>query len=267
MPVVRANGIDQHVLVQGEGPAILFVHGFPLDHTMWRWQYGRFTRSHRVIAPDLRGFGKTPPGDAPASMELYADDLAALLDELNIAEPVVLCGLSMGGYVAWQFIRRHGHRLAGLVLCDTRAAADTPEIKETRGQLAEHVLASGTATLAESIPEKLFSEVTREKQPQLLEETKRVILKTPPEGVAAAARAMAARPDMNDLLPAIDVPTLVVVGADDRLSPPAEMRQLAAAIPAAEFVEIDNAGHMTPLEASAKFNLVMQQFLDQVPAR
>ncbi|MFG0336108.1 MAG: alpha/beta fold hydrolase [Maioricimonas sp. JB049] len=266
MSVVRANGIDQHVLVQGEGPAILFVHGFPLDHTMWRWQYGRFTRSHRVIAPDLRGFGKTPPGETPASMELYADDLAALLDELNIAEPVVLCGLSMGGYIAWQFIRRHGHRLAGLVLCDTRAVADTPDGKTAREQLAEHVIASGTATLAESMLEKLFSEATREKQPQLLEETKRIILKTSPEGVAAAARAMASRPDMTELLPAIDVPTLVVVGSDDKLSPPAEMRQLAAAIPAADFVEIEGAGHMTPLEAPAKFNVAMQRFLDQIPA-
>jgi len=265
MSVVRANGIDQHVLVQGEGAPILFVHGFPLDHTMWRWQVGRFTRSHRVIAPDLRGFGQTPAGPDKVSMELFADDLAALLDELNVAEPVVLCGLSMGGYIAWQFVRRHRHRLAGLVLCDTRATADTPEIQQNRSQTAEHVLASGTATLAESIPGKLFSAVTSERQPQLIDETKKVILRTSPQGIAAAALGMADRADMTNLLPEIDIPTLVVVGADDQLTPPAEMQQLADAIPGAEFVVIENAGHMAPLESAGKFNLAMQQFLDRVP--
>src|SRR5688500_5812427 len=128
MPIISIGSSSFHVLEQGRGQLLLLVHGFPLDHTMWRAQVSDLAQDHRVIAPDLRGFGQSSPitaDDAVVTMAQYADDLAALLCALNINEPVTFCGFSMGGYIAWQFAARHANQLGRLILCDTKAAADT----------------------------------------------------------------------------------------------------------------------------------------------
>ena len=154
----------------GQGWPILFVHGFPLDHTMWREQLADLSRDHRCIAPDLRGFGQSTVTEGKVTMEQFADDLAALLDGLAITEPVVLCGLSMGGYVAWQFARQHATRLKALILCDTRAVPDSAEAAANRLKLADDVVRSGPELVANAMLPKFFSERESNRRSILKEE-------------------------------------------------------------------------------------------------
>ena len=255
-----------HVQRLGEGPVLLLVHGFPLDHTMWQGQIADLSQSFCVIAPDLRGFGQSPVTHGEVTMDQMAGDLAELLDRLNIHQPICLCGLSMGGYVAWQFWSRFAPRLSRLILCDTRAAADTVEVARGRLLMAQTVENEGPAQVAEIMLPKLFSPTAFAEQPQLVEQTRDVILRTSPHGIAAAQRGMAQRPDMTGRLSQIDVPTLVVCGQYDVISPPSEMQQLAQAMPRARYVEIPCAGHMAPLEQPAAVNAAIGEFLASVPA-
>ncbi len=151
MKRVAIRGVEWNVWDEGTGEALLLVHGFPLDHTMWAGQLEAFSTRYRVIAPDLRGFGGSQSSDASVSMEQFADDLAELLAALKINEPVVLCGLSMGGYVALQFVKQHADRLKALVLCDTRAAADSAEAAANRLSMAQRVLSEGAEVAAEAM--------------------------------------------------------------------------------------------------------------------
>jgi pimeloyl-ACP methyl ester carboxylesterase len=250
---------------RGTGPLVLLVHGFPLDHTMWSSQIEAIAQNWRVIAPDLRGFGQSTLGSADprtgVSMERYADDLAELLDIVGITEPIVLAGFSMGGYVAWQFVRKYSSRLRGLIQCDTRAAADTEEARAGRLKMADNVAEWGSARVAEMMGPKLLAPRTFEQQPAVVAAVRQVVERTSPAAIAAAQRGMAARPDVTDLLPAIKVPTLIVVGAEDAISPPTEMKSIATAIPNAQFVQIPESGHMTTMENPAAVNRAMTQFL------
>jgi 3-oxoadipate enol-lactonase len=295
---LSVGGARLSCLDRGRGLPLLFVHGFPFDHTMWAGQSEVLSSQYRVIAPDLRGFGRSLPerpfgccaqiggrkgdrsnlperpfgccaqiGPVPFSastavtMGQFADDLAAMLDVLGVNEPIVYCGLSMGGYIALQFWRKYADRLRGLVLCDTRAAADAPEVAAARQAAADRVLAEGVAPLVETMLPRLFSEATQRQRPELVEALRRVMLASPPEGVAAASRGMAVRPDMTAALGDIRCPTLVVVGQEDGISTAAEMRGIAEAIPAATFVEIPAAGHVSPLENPAAVNAAILDFL------
>ena len=253
---------------RGSGPPILLVHGFPLDHTMWAAQVDALADRWRVLAPDLRGFGQSPLGDADPhhgiSMEQYADDLAGLLDALQIREPVVLVGFSMGGYIAWQFVRKYCVRLRALIQCDTRAAADNDEGRAGRLKMAEHVAEWGAARVAEMMGPKLFAPRTFETRPEIFAAVRRVVENTSPAAIAAAQRGMAARPDVTAMLPTISVPTLVVAGAEDAISPPAEMKTIAAAIPNAQFVQIPDAGHMTTMENPEAVNAALRSFMEKI---
>lgn len=244
-----------------EGPTLLLVHGFPLDHTMWRKQLAVLSDSCRVLAPDLRGFGQSDVTPGVVTMQQHADDLLALLDVLVIREPVIFCGLSMGGYVAWQFALRHRARLAKLVLCDTRAVADTPDAAKGRLATAQKVLSEGPQVLVDAMLPKFFGPDTAKYQPEIVKATRKVILDTSREGSAAALRGMAERPDVTDQLPNIDVPALVICGQHDAISPVAEMRGIAAKLAAAEFVEIPGAGHMAPLENADAVNDALSKFI------
>lgn len=247
-------------------PVLLFVHGFPLTHAMWREQVEAFRATYRVLVPDLRGFGQSEVTPGTVGMDRFAADLDCLLDALGINEPIVLCGLSMGGYIAFQFVQKYAARLRGLVLCDTRAAADTPDARKGRAQLAADVLANGPAPAADAMLPRLCGPKTLGERPGILPFLKEMILANSPAGIAAALGGMAARPDMRPLLPTIAVPTLVLVGADDVISPPAEMRELAAAIPDAEFAIVPSAGHMAPLEDPAAANAALARFLKRLPS-
>jgi pimeloyl-ACP methyl ester carboxylesterase len=253
---------------RGTGTPVLLVHGFPLDHTMWDAQIDALSEHYRVIAPDLRGYGesKTSSGkpDAAARMEEYAKDLVELLDALKITEPVAFVGLSMGGYIAWQFMRNHGDRVRALVLLDTRAAADTDEARAGRHKMAENVEAWGSGRIAEIMGPKLFLPSTFEEKPHLVAAVRHIVEKTPPAAIAAAALGMAERPDMAGFLPSIKVPTLVICGEGDAISPPAEMKSVAATIPNSKYVEIPDAGHMTTMENPEAVNAALLDFLKDV---
>lgn len=258
---IHLDGIHLHIADAGTGPPLLLVHGFPLDHRMWQAQIDGFKSTHRVIAPDLRGFGGSDVTEGTVPMERIADDLAALLDALEVSEPVTLCGLSMGGYIAWQFFQRHRPRLSRLILCDTKAAADTPEARQSRLETAARVLEEGPDFLAENMPPKLFAQQTIETRPDIVEGVQSVIRKTHPHGIAAASLGMAARPDATGLLEQIDVPALVIVGIEDRISTVEEMRSIAETIPSAKFCEVARAGHMAPLENPGDVNAAIRQFV------
>jgi len=253
---------------RGEGMPVPLVHGFPLDHTMWNAQIDALADCCRVIAPDLRGFGQSSLGDADpkvgVSMERYADDLAEFLDVLAIHEPIVVVGFSMGGYVAWQFVRKHGSRLQALVQCDTKAAADTDEARAARLKMADQISEWGSARVAEMMGPKLLAKRSFEVNPDVVAEVRRVVVATSPAAIACAQRGMASRPDMTGLLPGIGLPALVVVGQEDAISPPAEMRPIADAIPNAKFVEIEGAGHMTTMENPKAVNEALRSFLEKI---
>jgi 3-oxoadipate enol-lactonase len=250
---------------RGTGIPVVLLHGFPLDHSMWASQIDALADVARVIAPDLRGCGQTPLGSIDLShgvtMAQHADDVAELLDVLAVSEPVVLCGFSMGGYAAWQFVAKYPQRLRALVQCDTRAVADTEEARAGRIKMAENVAEWGSGRVAEMMGPKLFAPATFQKLPEVVQAVRGVVERTPPAGIAAAQRGMAARPDVTGLLPKINVPTLVIVGEHDAISPPAEMNTIAAAIPGAQFVVIPGAGHMSTMENPAAVNAALLGFL------
>ena len=253
----------------GAGRPLVLLHAFPLNASMWAPQREELASTARVICPDARGFGGSalPPDADPPSLDALADDLAAILDARRIEVPVVLGGLSMGGYVAMAFWRRHRARVAALVLADTKASADTEATAANRERIAREVVAAGTsAQLVEEMLPLLLGKTTREQRPHVYGRVKALIETAPPYAVAWAQRAMAARPDSFGDLRAVDVPTLVIVGAEDELSPPAEAQAIAAAIPGAELVTIDGAGHLSAMELPAAFNLALQGFVAGLPA-
>jgi 3-oxoadipate enol-lactonase len=259
---ISIGGCHLRVAQRGSGRPLLLVHGFPLDHSMWNGQLEGLSSSCRVIAPDLRGFGGSGgEGEPVLRMEQFADDLARLLDAMKIEQPVTFCGLSMGGYVGWQFWSRHRDRLARLILCDTRAVADTQEGARQRLETADRVLREGSGVVAEAMRSKLFAPGTWSEAPELVESTMRVMQGASPQVVAAALRGMAERPDFSPLLAQIDVPTLVVCGEHDAISSPAEMQAMARAIPTGRYAEIAGAGHVAPLEKPAAVNAVLLKFL------
>lgn len=244
-----------------EGPVLLFVHGFPLNHAQWESQFLHFAASYRVIAPDLRGLGsgRITDNDAVITMERHADDLNLLLDELHITEPVVYIGLSMGGYVAWQMVKKYAQRLRGLVLCDTRVAADTLEQAQARHQLADETIKTGTSLKIEEVMLPRLLPATADHS--LADAIRQMARSASPTGLAATLRGMAARIDANSLLPSIKIPTLAISGEHDVISPPAEMAVWAGKIPEARFVTLPGVGHMTPMEAPHEFNQLLTESL------
>ncbi|MCE9555349.1 MAG: alpha/beta hydrolase [Planctomycetes bacterium] len=250
------------VVDQGQGPPLLLVHGFPLDHTLWQNQIEPLAANYRVIAPDLRGIGQSSAvSAAPLTMAAFADDLANLLDAIEVREPIHYCGLSMGGYIAWEFWRRHPQRLRSLILCDTKAAADTPETAATREQWAVDVLRSGTTVVEQAILPKLMAPATYQQQPAVGEQVRRMLLDTRPETFAAGQRGMALRIDMRPYLGEIRLPTLLIVGSEDAISPPQEMHAMAEAIAGSRLITIPKVGHLTSLEAPDEFTAAVLEFL------
>jgi pimeloyl-ACP methyl ester carboxylesterase len=243
----------------GRGAALLLVHGWPHDHTLWAGQSSGLATRARVVAPDLRGFGGSSVV-GPYSIDQYADDLAAFLDVLGV-ERAVVCGLSMGGYIALAMLRRHPARVRALILADTRATADTAEGREKRARMIAFAEKNGVAALAEQQLAAQVGGTTLETRPELGESLKRMMASAPLEGVLGAQRAMSARPDSTVLLQQITIPTLVVGGAEDSITPPEELRALAAAIPGSCFELLASAGHVAPYERPAAFNHLVSDFL------
>jgi pimeloyl-ACP methyl ester carboxylesterase len=252
----------------GQGPPVVLLHGFPLHGGMWDAQRDFLCPNYRVIVPDLRGFGDSglDAGDVEAGVGMadYAGDVMAQLDALQVTEPVVLAGFSMGGYVAWQIALNHPRRLRALIPCDTRAAADTPEARAGRLAMAHETLSRQSSELALAMVPKLLAEGTRANRPELVRRTEAMISRSSAPGIAAAQRGMASRPDVGPRLGEIHCPVLCLGGAEDAISPPAEMSAIAAAVPRGEWVEIPSAGHLAPWENELAVNAAVGDFLDRI---
>lgn len=257
---LTVNGVNLAVDVRGsEGTAILFIHGYPFDRTMWQHQLGHLEGLRRV-APDLRGMGLSDAPDLGYSMTTYADDLAALLDTLAI-DDVVLCGFSLGGYIAFEFVRRWRKRVRGLILMDTRADADAPDARRMRDAQATLVRDRGPEAVAEVLLPKLLADAGAAGS-SVAARVRNMILATPVAGMVGALGAMRDRPDSTALLPTLaGIPTLIVVGDADQITPPDEAQAMAEAIPGARFAVIAGAGHVPPLEQPAETSRVIAEFV------
>jgi len=263
--VARVRGIELAYTDEGRGPAVVFLHGFPFDRTMWRGQVERLSPDFRVIAPDLRGHGGTTHTREPATMEDMAEDVIALLDELNVPRAVV-CGLSMGGYVALALYRAHPSRVRALVLADTRAKADNEEARRAREENAQRALAEGMQPIVESMLPKLLSQRTREGEPEVVARVCEMMSGVIPEGAAAALRGMALRRDQTDLLSKLDVPVLIIVGSEDAVTPPSEAEAMHALIEGSRLRVIEGAGHVSNVERPEEFDRALAEFLEGLPS-
>lgn len=254
----RDIGYDDH----GIGLPIIFLHAFPLNRSMW----SEVTRSlldeklFRLVALDWRGFGESDITSALSTMEDLADDVAGLMDVLGMQQ-AVLCGLSMGGYVAFAFLRKYPHRVKGLLLADTRPGLDTDEVRANREHVAVLAESQGSGAIADLQAPRLLSDYTRQHIPEVEIRVRRMIDAATPQGIAAASRGMARRQDSSDLLATIPCPTLVVVGEHDVQAPLNLARDYAAKIPGAHFAAIPQAGHLTALEHPTAFFSAVRNFL------
>lgn len=258
MSSYRVNGVRLTCQVHGRGRPLLFVHGFPLSGEMWQPILPLLQDVGKLIVPDLRGFGGSE-ATPDAEMADYADDLAALLDALGEKQPAVVVGLSMGGYVAFEFHRRHRARVAALVLADTRAEGDTAESAKARLESADQVAREGSRIVGDAMVEKLFAAAT----PATVKETWRGLMAAAdPVGVAAALRAMSRRTDFRPLLSDIQAPTLIIVGAEDSITPVDGSRGMHEAIGGSQLEIIPGAGHMPPVEQPEAFARVVRKFIE-----
>ncbi len=253
---------------RGSGQPVVLLHGYPLDHRMWRPQIEALSKECRVIAPDLRGFGQSTQRSEDAhsgvSMRQYAADVAALLDAIGVTEPVILCGFSMGGYILWQFVLQFPERVKAIVACDTRVIADSAEAREGRLKTADEVAETGVEPIITAMLPKLLSQATRDSQPAIVDEVSTIMRSCSPAAIAASLRGMADRPDVTVKLAEMTQPALVLVGAEDAISPPDEMRGIAEKLPQADFVEIPGAGHMTTLENPQAVNDALLAFVKRL---
>lgn len=254
---ISHNDTQLYYEVHGAGSPILAVHGFPLSGKLWAEVTSDLARHHRLIVPDLRGLGQSR-ATSEASMQIYVEDLVAVLAEAGITEPVTLLGLSMGGYVLFDFWRRYPDKVARLIFANTRAQADTPTAAEGRYATAAKVLEEGSQVVADSMIGKLFAPSVDD---GLKAEWYGIMANSSPVGVAAALRAMATRPDSTETLATITVPTLIIVGSEDPITPPADSEAMHRAIPNSMLAVIEDAAHMTPVESPGAFGMAVQQFL------
>jgi pimeloyl-ACP methyl ester carboxylesterase len=245
----------------GSGPPVVLLHAFPLSRAMWAPQIEALQNTYRVLASDLPGFGGSKGFDEPPSLDQAADGVAGLLDELKIGERVVLGGLSMGGYVAFAFARRHAVRLRGLILADTKAEADDAEGKANRDRMIAFAAGNTARAVLDQMLAKLVGPETMTQRPEVVESIRRIASEQTPAGIIGALKAMRERPDSGPSLAAIAVPALVVVGEQDTLTPPALSESLAARIRGAKLVRIAGAGHLSNLEKPDEFNAAVRSFL------
>jgi len=263
MPKASVNGTELHYQDTGSGKdVVLLLHAFPLHSGMWKRQVAALEKKHRVIAPDYRGLGKSAARGEPSTMELLAQDVRALLAHLRV-ERAAVAGLSMGGYLSFELYRQAPGLFRGLALCDTRAGADTDEGRANREKFAQTAIERGLGWVAdEFVPKRLRPQP----DPDAVKEVRGLVNGGTPAGVAAAQRGMARRPDSTATLAAIACPTLVLVGEEDGLTPPAESEKMAKAVKGAKLVRIPGAGHLPCIEAPVPFTKALVEFFGALPA-
>jgi len=258
---VRGMQIAYRDTGRSHSETLLLIHGFPLDHRMWAPQLAGLAGSVRVLGPDLRGHGRSELPAGPVSMDSHADDLAALLDKLEI-ERAYIAGMSMGGYVAFAFWRRHAARVRGIILVDTRAEPDGPQAGAGRDAAMGRVAEFGMAAFADEMLPRLLAPGSLTNA-RVVAAARAIMAGQPAEGMVAALGALRDRPDSRPTLETITAPVLVMAGEHDAITPPSDGAMMAAAIPGARFAVIPGAGHLSPLENPRRVNSLMRGFVRQ----
>jgi pimeloyl-ACP methyl ester carboxylesterase len=259
------NGTNLSYQERGAGARnVVLLHGFPLDGRMWDAQLAALGDGggNRVVAPDLRGFGRSK-SEAPFTIESLADDIHALLAAVG-ALPVVLVGLSMGGYVALAYAKKYPADLRGLVLVDTKAEADTEEGKAGRQKMIDLARREGSKAVAEQMLPKMLAKDAVEQRPQQAQALRAIMEACPPRTIEHALAAMRDRPDRSGELSSIKVPTLIIVGESDAITPPAVAESMAKKVPGAQLVTVRGAGHMSPMEQPEQVNRALKAFLERL---
>ncbi|HEY0030202.1 MAG TPA: alpha/beta fold hydrolase [Bacteroidia bacterium] len=264
---VRANNITICYDDLGKGAIpIIFIHGFPFDKSMWQPQMEELKSQHRVIAYDIRGFGKSGNDSEELSMGLFSEDLIAFMDALQIGKAVI-CGLSMGGYIALNAINRFSDRFEGLILCDTQCIADSPEGKQKRYKTIEHIQAGGLNDFAEGFVKNVFYKESFNDKAAVIEKIKCTILSTSLESITGTLVALAEREATCTSFDAISVPTLIICGREDVVTPPVQSEHLQSGIKNSWLQIIDRAGHLSNLEQPEEFNKHLQHYLSSFARR
>jgi 3-oxoadipate enol-lactonase len=265
MPQITSGDADIFYEVLGSGPPVVLLHPFPANHNLWKPAAQALTTRYRVILPDLRGHGESGVGDGPATMEKHAADIARVLDHEEVRRAAFV-GVSIGGYALFEFWRKYRARVDALVLCNTKAQADTPEARAVRLQAATFVLERGTELFFGSMIPKLMGKTTRDTRPDLVEGALRMMRTMSPEDVAMVQRGMAERQDSVETLKTINVPTMLVTGDEDILTGVGEAELMRQNISGSEIKLIAKAGHYSPWEQPEEVGKLLRQFLDRLNA-
>jgi 3-oxoadipate enol-lactonase len=264
MKYVRVNNLRIAYEEIGKGTPIIFVHGFPLNHKLWEPQLSGLKETMHVIAPDLPGHGESEARSGAYLMNMVADDTIGFIDALGISEPVIICGLSLGGYMLGQLFQKYGKRLSGLIFTATRASPDSVEAKLNRDRLVALARQSGLQAVVEDVLPKFMSPKTYQSRPELVAKVREIMRTTSLDGVVGDLLGMRERLDTHDLLRKVTVPALVIHGADDQLISLSEGERIRDTIPGARMCVIPDAGHLPNLEQPELFNQAVIEFIQQL---
>ncbi len=259
---ITINGLSVNTFGNPEKQSIIFIHGFPLDHSMWKNQINALEENFYCVAYDVRGLGKSTVDSGQYMLEFFVEDLLAIIDELKLVKPF-LCGLSMGGYIALRAVEKKQELFNGLILCDTKPEADSDANKLTRAANIKMIEIEGNEKFSEMFVTNCFAEETPAAQPQMFNNFLDIAKKSNPVGVKGCIIAIMSRTDTTSFLHKIILPTLVICGAYDKLTPPPLMRSMAEKITGSEFASIPAAGHMAPLENPSCVNDLIGGFLNR----
>ena len=260
MSTFRSGDAQLSYEVVGDGPDVVLLHPFPLNRRFWDSVVGQLSTRHRLILPDLRAHGESELGEGPVTMQKLAADLFRLCRKERISKAFFV-GVSIGGYLIFEFWRRHGDQVAALVLANTRPAAETPEGKANRLQLADRVLREGTASFIEEMLTKLLSQTTRTNRPDVVDAARKMMQSMSAEDIAEVQRGMAERPDSVATLATINVPTLLIAGDEDSI-PLSEFELMRQHISGSRLQVISHAGHYAALEKPVEFGALLRTFFD-----
>ncbi|HEU5402907.1 MAG TPA: alpha/beta fold hydrolase [Terriglobales bacterium] len=260
---VRSNDTEIVYSIQGDGPPVVLLHPFPLNHRFWMTVAERLSPQYKLIMPDLRGLGASAPGDGPATMEKHADDLRKLCDDARVGK-VVFVGVSIGGYILFEFWRRYRDRVTALGFCNTRAGADTEDGRKGRLESVKQIEERGTERFIDAMLPKLIGETTKTNRPDIVAEARRMAMEATGRGLIANQLGMAERQDSITTLATIDVPTLCLAGSEDILAPAAEIERIHKGIRGSGLRVIQQAGHFAALERPEEFSEVLREFLMSV---
>lgn len=260
---IRSDDAEIVYWTLGDGPSVVLLHPFPVNHEFWLPVAEALSTRYRLILPDLRGHGESGAGEGPATMDKHAADLARLMDDAQVPRAPII-GVSIGGYLLFEFWRKHRARVAALGLCNTKAPADGPEARAARLQAANDVLERGTEPFVQSMASRVLAKSTQESRPDLVDGALRMMRKMSPEDIAQVQRGMAARPDSVDALKTINVPTLLITGDEDPMTGVNEAEFMRQHIPGSQLRVIQKAGHYSPWEQPEEATKLLRQFLTAI---